>query len=56
MESQKDTWLSNQKSWFLIESWIPITYLSSLVMIHGDRIIRMAIRLCPNPISRNNTV
>jgi len=25
-------------------------------MIHGDRIIRMAIRLCPNPISRNNTV
>jgi len=27
MESQKDTWLSNKKSSFLIESWIPITYL-----------------------------
>jgi len=25
-------------------------------MIHGDRIIWMTIRLCPNPISRNNTV
>jgi len=25
-------------------------------MIHGDGIIWMAIRLCPNPISRNNTV
>jgi len=56
MESQKDTWLSNQKSWFLIQSWIPITYLSSLVMIHGDGIIWMAIRLCRNPISRSNTV
>jgi len=25
-------------------------------MIHSDGIIWMAIRLCPNPISRNNTV
>jgi len=25
-------------------------------MIHGDGIIWMAIRLCPNPISRNNSV
>jgi len=25
-------------------------------MIHDDGIIWMAIRLCPNPISRNNTV
>jgi len=56
MESQKDTWLSNQKSSFLIESWIPITYLGCLVMIHGDGIISMAIRLCRNPISSNNTV
>jgi len=25
-------------------------------MINGDGIIWMVIRLCPNPISRNNTV
>jgi len=56
MESEKDTWLWKQKSWFLIQSWIPITYLSSLVMIHGDGIIWMAIRLCRNPIERSNTV
>jgi len=56
MESQKDTWLWNQKSWFFIQSGIQITYLGSLVMIHGDGIIWMAIQLCWNPISSNNTV
>jgi len=27
--------LSNQKSWFLTQSSIPISYLSCVVMIHG---------------------
>jgi len=56
MESEKDTLFLYQKSWFLIQSSIPISNLSCLVMIHGDGIIWMAFCLCPNQIPCQNTL
>jgi len=56
MESEKDTLFLYQKSWFLTQSSFPISYLSCLVMIHGDGIIWMAFCLCPNQISCENTL
>jgi len=57
MTSKKDTSIWNQKSFFFFfQSAVSISCLSCLVMIHGDEIIWMAIRLCPNQISRNNTI
>jgi len=54
MESEKDILFLYQKSWFLIQSSVPISYLSCLVMIHGDGIIWMPFGLCPNQISCKN--
>ena len=50
------TSFSYQRSWFFFLSSIPITFLSCLLMIHGDGIIWMAFALCPNQTFCKNTL
>jgi len=56
MKSEKDILFLYQKSWFLIQSSIAISYLSCVVMIHGHGIIWMAFGLYPKPKLCNNTL